>query len=203
MMDTPQFPNELKASLDQAMSDFLQGKSNLEILKPIYEWLEIDGWDALISDLGEQMVLNLGYLSEYKFSDTELKDWMGIPDDQILTDSDRLGWGRDLINRALKSDDDTLLASIHTYAVTASDGTTGVIGCIVEIQGQAGPSCDWQGLWKTRNDFLAAVSDGKYCWVTPFMGEVPDDVILALWQKPKFLRKRSKTNSKTKSTKSI
>lgn len=202
-MEMPKFPNELQASLDQAMREFLQGKSNSDALNPIYEWLKSDGWDALISDLEEQMALNLGCLSQYKFSDTELRDWMEIPDDQILTDSDRLRWGRSLIDRALESYDDSPMASLHTYDVTASDGTTGVIGCIVEIHGQAGPACDWQGLWKTREDFLVAVGDGKDCWVTPLMGAIPDDVILDLWQKPKVRRKRLKTSSKTKSTKSI
>jgi hypothetical protein len=71
-----------------------------------------------------------------------------------------------------------------------------VIGCIVEIHGQAGPACQWEGLWKSRDDFLAAVGDGEGFWVTPMMGEIPDEVILKLWQKPKATKRRSTKRAK-------
>ncbi len=192
MTNNPTFPTELQPVLDAALHDFQEGKVNPGILKPIYEWLEVDGWEALINDLGEQMALNLGYLAQFQFNDSELRACMDIPDEQPLTDEDRIRWGRSHIDRVLNGDDEYLLPSIHTYEVQASDGFKAVIGCIVEIHGQAGPVCQWEGLWKSRNDFLEAVGEGDGYWVTPLMGEIPDDVILKLWQKPTEAKRRSK-----------
>lgn len=192
MTNNPTFPTELQPVLDAALHDFQEGKVNPDILKPIYEWLEVDGWEALINDLGEQMALNLGYLAQFQFNDSELRASMDIPDERPLTDEDRIRWGRSHIDRVLNGDDEYLMPSIHTYEVKASDGFKAVIGCIVEIHGQAGPACQWEGLWKSRNDFLEAVGEGDGYWVTPLMGEIPDDVILKLWQRPTAAKRRSK-----------
>jgi hypothetical protein len=196
MTNIPKFPKELQPALDAALHGFREGKVNPDVLKPIYEWLEVDGWEALIDDLGEQMALNLGYLAQFQFIDSELRACMDIPDEQSLTDEDRIRWGRSHIDRVLNGDDEYLLPSIHTYEVQASDGFKAVIGCIVEIHGQAGPVCQWEGLWKSRDDFLAAVGDGEGFWVNPLMGEIPDAVILKLWQKPKATKGRSTKRAK-------
>lgn len=106
MTNNPTFPKELQPALDAALHGFQEGKVNPDILKPIYEWLEVDGWEALINDLGEQMALNLGYLAQFQFSDSELRACMDIPDEQPLTDEDRIRWGRSHIDRVLNGDDE-------------------------------------------------------------------------------------------------
>jgi hypothetical protein len=191
-MEKPNLPGSLQLSVNLALEAFRNGNSNPESLKHVYEWLEVEGWDDLIGDLGEQLAINLGRLSHLKFNDYEARYYLDVPDDEMMTDQYRVAWGRMQIDRVLSEYDEYLLPSLHTYQIYSDDGNSAVIGCLVEIHGQAGPVCQWQGLWNTRDEFLAAVGDGKSYWVTPLMGDVPDTQILELWQKPKGVKKRSK-----------
>ena len=64
-----------------------------------------------------------------------------------------------------------------------SDGSQAFAGCPMEIQGQAGPVCEWCGLWKTPEEFYGSVGDGEVNWVIPRMGEIPGQLILSMWKK--------------------
>lgn len=183
MREKTKLPADLQKTCDEVVAAFHAGREFKEGIEKIQAWLEDEGWDDLIADLGEQMVINLGYLSQCQFCDSELRPEMDIPDDVPVTDRDRIQWGREKIDDALTGDDEYLLPSLHTYTLEASDGSSSVIGCLVEVHGQSGPVCDWQGLWKSREDFLDSFRGDIYSWVTPLMGDVPDDVILSLWQK--------------------
>lgn len=177
-------PKFLQADCDEVVAAFNNGKTALKNLEKIKEWLEVDGWDDLIADLGEQMALKLYYLAQHQFNDGELRASEGIPYDLAVTDDDRIHWGRTQIDRVFNDYDDYLLPSVHTYQLTATDGSTAIIGCLVEIQGQGGPVCEWEGLWASREEFLYALGKDANYWVTPLMGDVPNETILSLWEKP-------------------
>jgi hypothetical protein len=177
-------PEFLQADCDEVVAAFNNGKTAPKNLEKIKEWLEVDGWDDLIADLGEQMAIDLADLSQFDFNDQEARDSQDIPDDLSITDEDRIRWGRNKIDSVLSEYDDCLLPSLHTYTLKASDGSTATIGCLVEIHGQSGPVCEWQGMWSSREEFLDSFSKGGKYWVTPLMGDVPDEVILSIWQKP-------------------
>ena len=154
-------------------------------LNDIQEWLAIDGWDELISDLGEQMVINLGFLSHFEFDESELRSELDIPKTTPVSDQDRIAWGRACIDRVLNEDDGYLLPSIHTFELKGSDGSTVIIGCLFEIHGQLGPVTNWRGLWRSRDAFLQSLGNEYEYWVTPLMGDMPDEVILQLWKRSK------------------
>lgn len=177
-------PEFLQADCDEVVAAFNNGKTAPKNLEKIKEWLEVDGWDDLIADLGEQMAINLADLSQFDFNDQEARDSQDIPDDLPVTDEDRIRWGRNKIDSVLSEYDDCLLPSLHTYTLKASDGSTATIGCLVEIHGQGGPVCEWQGLWASREEFLDSLGKGGKYWVTPLMGDVPGEVILSFWEKP-------------------
>ncbi len=192
------FPEHLQAACDELIAAFKAGKTQPQSLESIKEWLEVDGWDALIADLEEQMAVKLRLLALMKFEDTELRDCEDIPDEEPVTDLDRVRWGRTQIDQVIEDYDNYLFASVHAYELTSSQGETVIIGCLVDIQGQAGAVCDWQGLWPTRESFWQALGNNHEYWLVPLMGDVTDDVILSIWQKPK---RSSKRGAKTKTKK--
>jgi hypothetical protein len=178
-------PPELQPVADAVLRDFAAGVKEPDGLIRICEWLEIDGWDFLIADLGEQNALKLGYIAQLEFSDEEARYNLGLPEEVEIQDADRLSWARQRINYAQAGDDTYLLASLHAYRLIGSDGSIAFVGCLIEVHGQGGPVCEWWGLWRTPAEFYGAVADGGYNWVTPRMGEISDQVILSMWQKPK------------------
>lgn len=189
-------PNDLQATCDEVVAAFHAGKEIPVSLEKIKEWLACDGWDELISDLGEQMAINLGFLSHFDFDENELRSELDIPKTTHVSDQDRITWGRDCINRVLNEYDGYLLPSIHTFELKASDGSTAIMGCLVEIHGQLGPVTNWRGLWSTRDEFLQSLRKDNEYWVTPLMGDVPDEVILSLWNasKPRSGRASGKSS---------
>ncbi len=185
-----QLPLYLQIACDEAIEAFKSGNAEPESFKQVTDWLEGDGWDALIADLGDQMAINLTGLGYDRFDDSELRAYCDIPDEQVVSDADRIRWGREQIESVLNNYDDALLPSVHAYQLTSSDGQSAWVGCLVEIHGQLGPACYWQGLWTSREVFWHALGSEYGYWVTPLMGDVTDEAILSHWQKPKPAKKR-------------
>jgi len=196
-----QFPEHLQAACDEAIAAFNAGEPEPESFKTITEWLEEDGWDALIADLGDQMAINLTALGRYQFTDIELRANSDMPDEQSISDTDRLRWGREQVDSVLNNYDDDLLPSVHAYQLTSSDGQSAWVGCLVEIHGQLGPACYWQGLWPSREAFWDALGSEYGYWVTPLMGDVTDEAILSHWQKPNQTAKRAIKRATKRTTK--
>jgi len=182
-------PSHLQAACDDVVAAFHAGKEMPPSLKDIQEWLKFEGWDELISDLGDQMALNLGYLSDFYFEESELRSELDIPKKTPISDQARIDWGRKCIDKVLDEYDGYLLPSLHTYELKASDGSTATMGCLVEIHGQSGPVTIWRGLWRYRDAFLHSLGNEYEYWVTPLMGDIPDEVILKLWKSSKIKTK--------------
>jgi hypothetical protein len=186
----PHLPSNLQAVADTVLREFSAGVEAPEGLSLIYEWLEVDGWDFLINDLGEQSALKLGYIAQLEFSDSETRYNLEIPKEVEVKDADRVNWARQRIEHGQTGDDGYLLASLHAYRLTGSDGSHAFVGCQIEIHGQGGPVCEWWGLWKTPDEFYEAVGDGGVNWVIPRMGDISDQVILSMWEKKKSRGKK-------------
>jgi hypothetical protein len=129
-------------------------------VKEIEEWFELEGWDILISDSDDQMAINLCALSS-SLNDHELRAYENIADNTVLQDSDRIAWVRGLIESAQGTGDDSFLLSVHAHTLQATEGKTAVTGCLIEIQGQLGPYCHWQGLHVTKESFLHSLAEGR------------------------------------------
>ena len=192
------FPEHLQTACDEAIAAFNAGKPEPKNLETIKEWLKVDGWDALTADLEEQMAVKLRLLAGYKFEDAELRNDEDIPDEEKITDDDRVRWGHSQIDQVIDDFDEYFFPSVHAYELTSTHGDKVIIGCLVDIQGQAGAVCHWQGLWPSRESFWQALGKNHENWLVPLMGDVPDEVILSLWQKKK---RSSKQGAKTKTRK--
>ena len=178
------FPRSHNPARDEALAAFKAGHSQPDCLRPITEWLAVDGWDALIADLDECMALDLGGLASVRFDDDALREGLEIPDTRRVTDRLRVKWARSCIDEAVgESDDESWLVTVLAYALHASDGSSAVVGCIGHDQSQGGIVCDWQGLWTTRDAFVAAMAKARHCWLHSEVDSVPDEVLLGLWEK--------------------
>jgi hypothetical protein len=173
-------PFHLQRILDEVIGAFNNGDVAHDGVKEIEEWFELEGWDILISDLDDQMAINLCVLSS-KCNDDELRAIQYIADDAVLQDSDRIAWVRGLIESALGTGDDSFLLTVHAHTLQATEGKTAVIGCLIEMQGQLGPHCIWQGLHMTKESFLHSLAEGRAYWVTPHLEAIPDKVLLSWW----------------------
>ena len=177
-------PAHLQAIADKVVDEFIVGNSHPDGLEAIYEWLEIDGWEQLLTDLGAEMALKLHHLAAFDFNDNETRWNLDIPDDQSIQDSDRLNWARQRIEYYQTGEDGYVFVSVHAFPLVSSEGKVAIVGCLIEVHGQAGPVCDWRGLWRTREEFYDALASDGQIWLTPRMGDIPDEVILSLWAKP-------------------
>jgi hypothetical protein len=90
-------PFHLQRILDEVIGAFNNGDVAHDGVKEIEEWFELEGWDILISDLDDQMAINLCVLSS-RCNDDELRASEYIADDAVLQDSDRIAWVRGLSN---------------------------------------------------------------------------------------------------------
>ena len=129
------------------------------------------------------------YWSDFYFEESELRSELDIPKKTPISDQARIDWGRKCIDKVLDEYDGYLLPSLHTYELKASDGSTATMGCLVEIHGQSGPVTIWRGLWRFRDAFLHSLGNEYEYWVTPLMGDIPDEVILKLWKSSKIKTK--------------
>jgi len=182
-MNIDNFPPELQLACDESVASFKQSHQESPELKKIKEWLEVDGWDNLLADYGENTVIKIGSVAQLDFNDEELRANLGFESDHDVTDFDRILWGRQCINYLFDGGDESFLCDILCYQLKATNGDTVVIGCLVENQGQGGPVCDWQGLFNTKVEFLNSLTQEWGFWITPLMGDVTDEAILSYWQK--------------------
>ena len=183
MENSSRLPPDLQSVADGALREFAAGNKDPVGLGLICKWLELDGWDLLIADFGEQMALKLGAIAHLDFTDSEARLNLDIPDDAEIQDADRIRWARQRIDYAQSGDDGYLLGSLHACRLDGTDGSHGFLGCHMEVHGQAGEVCQWWGLWESPEAFYDAVGEGLAIWVLPRMGEITDTVILSMWHK--------------------
>ena len=174
-------PFNLKRITDSILKKFQVGFREPDGIQELYTWLEIDGIGELCADIGDQLAIRLNKM-DLKFFDNSIRDHLYIPDEVEIADVHRLEWARSRIDVALTEQDPDLLASIHTYPLQGSSGEVAYVCCIIEGDGLHKLEFDWWGLWATREEFYEAVGKQGCYWIAPWMGEMPDALILSIWE---------------------
>ena len=173
-------PPELWALRDAAIDHVLTAAPLPLDFARIQEWLEIDGWDALVDAwVDEEMALELRCLSS-GFTDRALRDWTDLKRMEEVTDTMRVQFSRETIARSLEEDDGCTSKSVHCYRLERDDGHSAVLCCTCEIWGQSGPHAQWYGVFPAREAFL------DYLRSTGFVlhreiNELSAHEILAFW----------------------
>jgi len=183
----PDLPPELHKARDEVVESVLKGKEWPESIESIYEWLAIDGWDAVTSTPAKEgMAINVNHFRDQMLNDEEFDYYYG--DDEEITDEKRIAYARmRMLERLNNGDDGDYFPSYSSYEMVREDGKSAVIGCtIVIIPG--GPEPSWWGAYKTEEDFYKAVFSSE---IIPFreIEDIPDAEILSYWKKTNKKRK--------------
>jgi len=177
----PQLPKELYEARDAVIENTHKGLEPPKSLELIHQWLETEGWDALLGVIeNETMVVNIPRLADYAFNDEEyIAGW--LEDEQIITDSMRIGHVRMLIKQAIENGDGWEIPSICSFDIQRGDGKTAVISCTIAPQGDDGPETSWWGVYKTHEDFLR---DLKKAGLVPVdcIDDLTDTEVLKYWK---------------------
>jgi len=180
-------PTELHKARDEVIESVLNGEEWPDSIGSIYEWLAVDGWDAVTSTPAKEgMAINVNSFREGMLNDEEFEYYYG--DDEEITDEKRIAYGRmRMLERLNNGDDGDYFPSYSSYEMVREDGKSAVIGCtIVIIPG--GPEPSGWGAYKSEEDFYKALICSE---IIPFreIEDIPDAEILSYWKKTKKKRK--------------
>lgn len=182
MGDIPQLPKELYKIRDAVIEVAYKNEEPSNDLELLQNWLENDGWDALVgSSANETMAVDLNQLAYTSFNDDEyVNGWLG--EEQQITDEMRVAHARMLIEKAGEGDDGYLCPSVYSVNITDESGRTAVIACIMHMMGQGGPETSWWGVYKTHDDFLEDLMSAGLVPVE-FIKNLTNSEVLSHWQK--------------------
>lgn len=181
MSSTPEIPEYLWPIRDAAIDHVLKGTPEPD-LKPLYDWFEVDGWDAVINAWAhEDMAFNLFYLAQGVFEDYEMAAYESIEVDEI-TDELRISYARGRIHSGYE--DEYLTPSLHSCELKRGVGDSVILGCVMEIHGQGEPYLNWWGLFKSQDDFYDSIRNSGYIIESHLEG-ITDEKILSLWENKK------------------
>lgn len=175
-------PEELQPMIDALVAHAWGEGPAPKDIGPLYDWLTVDGWDALIADLGDEMALMIDCLADLNFTDGEFRATVGKADDEPVTDAERVDYARQLIARIEAGEyDDYFYPSVHAYPLTDRRGRQAVLGCTVEIHGQGGAVPNWDGAFVSRDAYMSYLSHHGY-WLSSQIERLEDAQILAKWK---------------------
>lgn len=149
-------------------------------LVELIEWLEIDGWDELVgSNACYEFAINLKDFSEFKFNDDELIEYDIIKSKQEATNPIRLNFARNLIDDAFK-DCANEVVTLHPFELINSNCEKAFLGCVLEDQGQMGPSLKVDGVFKTADEFFSH-EKAKNILTFAEVAKMDDESLLSYW----------------------
>jgi len=187
MSSIPKIPEHLCSIRDAAIEHVLNGTPEPE-LKPLYDWFEADGWDAVINAWAhEDMAFNLFYLAQDKFEDIVMAASEGFEVNEI-NDELRIKYARERIKKGYE--DEHLRASLHVCELKRADGDSVILGCVMEIHGKGRPYFNWWGLFKTQDDFYDSIRNSGYIIESDLEG-ITNEKILSLWENKKMIDLRN------------
>ena len=174
-------PNELQIICDIAVSQLLKGGQIPDDFKQVEEWFQGEGWDHLLDVWNDEIVLNLDELAHDCFSDNEMISYLGLSDDELISDQLRLEFAKERITYNLEQGDDCINPSVISYPLFSSQGQCVILGYTVEIHGQFGPAPECWGLFHTKEDFIFSLKKSGI-WTKESLDLIDDKTILSLWK---------------------
>jgi hypothetical protein len=191
-----ELPKRFWKARDAAIEHLLSNSPLPAGLADLQEWLANDGWDDLLAAwINEDIVLNLERWTEYKFSDSSLRDTEGLDEAEAITDQMRVDYAREAISYSVENSEGDDSPSVHSFPIDRDDGERAILGCTVEIHGQYGPVPQWHGVFADKDDFYRHLRAAGFLFHSE-AAEIGDAEILALWDfEKKKTAKRKKQSS--------
>jgi hypothetical protein len=181
-MNKIQLPDELIDISTAIVNHIHTGSALPNNIDQLEKWYELDGWDLLIGNDGlVGYALYLQNIASYKFNDSELRYEYELDKSMQITDSMRVKYGHQLIERAMEEYEGDVCPSVHCIKLSNGDNFA-VIGCLIEIHGQGGPVPFWQGVFKTQDDLLKTIR-ANHIVMFDEIKNIKDEVLLSLWDR--------------------
>jgi hypothetical protein len=180
-MPALKLPKSIQDQADQAIEAYYSNRSDSEALKAVQEYLESDGWDELYAISNEATALNFGSFAQEYFYDSELRDHIGLSDDEPILDADRLEFARTEMSRLIDEFDELLVPSIVHCTIKDRMGREVIIGGYAEIHGQLGPETTWLNLTRSEADFKSQLKERELIPADQ-IDRISNGQILSLWR---------------------
>lgn len=188
----PELPQKFWKIRDETVEHVLSQSPLPEALDDLQDWLATDGWDDLLAAwINEDVALNLKEWAAYKFSDTSMREDEGHDDSVAITDQMRVDYARAAISDAVEQSEGYDSPSVHSFPIEREDGERAILGCTVEIHGQAGPAPQWHGIFADKEAFYVYLRDAGFL-LHSIAEEISDAEILLCWVVEKKNKKTSK-----------
>jgi len=147
----------------------------------LYEWLESEGWDSLISgpDSMDYLAINTDSLND-QLTENECRDYEALEEDEPVTDLHKLSFTRSILEHISENND---CLSILTYRMNDYKlERAAIVGCVIYMQGQLDPDISWWGGYINDEVFLKELREKKL-FVLQGDEFLSDEEILSLWEK--------------------
>ena len=186
MDETLAVPDELREARDEVIRYALKGGEPPEALAAIKEWFSKDQavWENLHSEAANmhfEPAISQRYGRLYRACDSELRDHLGLNDNEPLSDPMRISFVRELLDEDWGNMENPIFVGIGQRWLENENGEQCLIGFTEELEGQSGMTCYWQGVFadeKGWHNFLE--NEGYICAYDP--SELPDECLLSLYQ---------------------
>lgn len=182
--DVLEVPPELHAVRDAAIEFALNGGAPPHELHLLEEWFS-DDYEVYENTHSETAAMQFdpavrvsgGHL--YRACDSELRDHLGLTEDDPITDQMRIVYTRDLLEEEWTFGSETIVA-VATRTIEDATGRWCLIGYLEESHGQAGVVCVWEGVFA---DFEAWESHLQSIGLHRYGGpeEIPDELVLKIY----------------------
>lgn len=191
-----ELPKKFWAIRDATVEHVLSNSPLPKDLNDLQEWLATDGWDYLLAAwIDDDVVLNLKNWANYQFLDSSLRATEGVDDSVEITDQMRIEYARSAISDAIEEYEGYDNPSVHSFLLQRDDGMVAVLGCTVEIHGQAGPIPVWHGVFSSKEVFYNYLRKSGFLFHKE-ANLISAPEIMALWQiEKKKTARRKKTSS--------
>jgi hypothetical protein len=184
-------PKELWEIRDAAIESLLSNSPLPEGIADLQKWLATEGWDELLAAwINEDVALNLKEWAFYKLSDSSLCDDEGLDESKAINDQMRVDYARATIRYAVEESEGYFSPSVHSLLIERDDGKRALLGCTVEIHGQAGPVPQWHGIFVDKKAFYVYLRNTGFL-IHSIADEISDADILSFWVVEKKKKKKT------------
>lgn len=123
--------------------------------------------------------LRLAERSLYGACDSELRDCLGLEEDDLITDTMRTGYTRDLLEEDW-SPFNPMIVGIAARTIQKANGQECLIGYLEVSAGQDGIHCEWQGVFANEEVWETyLIKSGIHRFNEP--NDIPDNVLLEIY----------------------
>jgi hypothetical protein len=185
MDETLTVPAELHRARNEVIRYAISGGEPPKELELLKQWFSEDQavWDNLHSDaagmsFSPAVSTRFGHL--YRACDSELREHFSIDEDAVITDELRVSFVRELLSEDW-SIDNYAIVGIGQRWIENELGQGCYIGYTEELEGQAGLTCYWQGVFADEGGWHNHLRNEGYI-LADDLEDLPDEALLLLYR---------------------